>query len=113
MQIKLFSFPPFNEWLNQDKDWIGKVGDYYCRVCIFSWEEKSACYIVAISTSSNPSNIYSKCQFRETRRIDYTDTELLQLWYNQTTQKANEEFSKHIFNTYLNFKIKEIVDIKK
>lgn len=61
--IKKFDFPSFEKWKNLDKELIGTVGDYICKIAITARgynDNTKHTFQCAISVYENPTNILQK-----------------------------------------------------
>lgn len=102
-KVKLFNFPTFKEWVEKGKEWTQTIGDYTCKVATVAWGcngNPKNDYKVAISTYSNPTNIYAPKIFSDCISCDVEDTYSLQNWYERATMDANEKWSSYITKIY-------------
>lgn len=104
MQLKEFSFEPFEQW-RQKKDNEKRIGDYIAEIGVFSWGcngNTVNTYCAALSCRQNPHNVFSSCIYREVLEYDCKNDSLdkLQKWYEKVCKELNLSFKKHIAKTY-------------
>ena len=103
--IKKWKFQDADEWYTQvrnHEDCTIKLGNYYCRIGIFSWKDDgTACYQAAISTSTNPLNIYSNQIIRKSATLISRDEEDVKRWYKRITMEIEKEWDEYVAKTYL------------
>lgn len=108
LKIKTFNFPEFEKWYNNGEfgkvNYEEEIGGITCKIAITGW----GCngnpfndFEVAISTSSNPTNIYSDKIIHHKKRIRYDDTNSIKEWYEEITKKVNQEWIQYIYNKFL------------
>lgn len=118
MNIKKFVFPTFEEWNTghgcdnrefEKRDYQTSVGDYNLHIRATSWyspnnnNDAYAQYQLGISTSNNPLNIYSNTIVNEYHKYYYENPfneRDLEIWYNEVTVKANNDFKEFIMKNY-------------
>lgn len=102
MNIVKWNFPTFEEWHKNNDKYDGSIGDYYCAIRAVTWyqDKPKAEYMCAISTSSNPLNIYSEKIVRISSTIEYEDLIGLQAWYESTIKSVQVGWEKYINETY-------------
>lgn len=101
MNIVKWNFPRFENWIDNNKEWNGKIGDYYCSIKIWSWMEDCAEYICAISTDKIPTNLFAYRIISHSTIIKYEDENELCNWYNKTINQVHDEWEKYICETYI------------
>ena len=99
MNIAKWDFPSFEQW-NKRRVYNGSIGDYNCSIRVFSWNGDEATYVCAISTSSNPLNMYVDKIVESDVNIKYDDNDSLQKWYNRVTKYTQTKWEEYIMNTY-------------
>ena len=102
MNIKKFSFLPFDEW-NKKHEFKQKIGNYTCAIEIFSWGcngNNENTYIAAIAANDNPTNIYVHKVIFNTFTCDRANKEALREWYEKVTIYLNEQWEQYVLNTY-------------
>ena len=104
IRIRTFDFIKFEDWIKKDslkREWIGHVGEYNCKVAAVSWGPNDTQYCIAISTDSNPTNIYANQIYRDGIRCNYTEVDKLRDWFNKATNEANIMFTEYIMRQYI------------
>lgn len=100
-EVKLFPFPSFEEWYQQDCKWSGKIGAFYCDVHPTCWGKDETWYGCAIATCDVPLNIYVDPVARFNFVWNHENLSDLKAWYEEATSKVNEKWSAYIRERYL------------
>ncbi len=100
-EVKLFQFPSFEEWQRRKFKWSGKIGAFYCEIRSTCWGNDKTWYGCAISTYSNPLNIYVDPVVRCNFEWNHENLSDLKAWYEEVTHKVNEKWSAYIREKYL------------
>lgn len=105
VKVKNFDFISFEKWKEQKFKWENKLGDFYCKISLFelNCSGDGNTYVAAISTGSNPTNIYSDCVYRvKSQLIDSVYNEdKLKDWYNSVVTEIKVIWEQYIILTYL------------
>lgn len=98
--IKFFNIPSFEEWNQNDRDFLVQVGEYYCCCRASCWGKNYVNYEFAISTSNNPLNIYSKRIYSE--RFHFENGKLfdLKFWYENIRENYKADWTDYIMKNY-------------
>ena len=105
MRFREFVFPSYAIWMSRiSKEFLGRIeihlGDYTCMIGQFSYSTTEGyVYRCAISSDSNPFNIYSNCIFDESICIK-DDSDRLSEWYDNIALKANSVFEAYMKKHY-------------
>lgn len=108
LKIKTFHFPSFEEWYHNGEfekvTYTETIGGITCKIAETAW----GCngnpyndYEVAVSTASNPTNIYSHKIIHHKRQIRYDDVHAIKKWYEEVTGKVNQEWMQYIYDMFL------------
>lgn len=103
MGIKAFKIPTFEDWCKSGKKFQTKIGEYTCRIDVFSWyaDGSGATYQIGVSADGNPLNIYSNTIFKRTITVKTEEVEKLRDWYNNVTEEMNNNWVKYITDNYI------------
>lgn len=99
--IKFFDIPSFEEWNQNNRDFLIKLGDYYCCCRASCWGKNYTIFEFAISTSDNPINIYSKRIYSDHFKFESGKLFDLKFWYENTRENYKEKWKEYIIKNYL------------
>lgn len=108
LRIKQFHFPSFEDWYGKGEfgtvSYEEEIGGITCKVAITGWGcngNHNNDFEIAVSTSSNPTNIYSDKIIHHRKRIAYDDMDAIRNWYEDVTLKVNQEWMQYIYDKFL------------
>ncbi len=108
LRIKQFHFPSFEDWYKDGEmghvDYTEELGGLTCRIAESSWGCNGNCYNgyeAAVSTASNPLNIYNPKIIHHKKNIRYDDLDAIRNWYEETTKKVNQEWMQWVYDNFL------------